>query len=229
MRKKRSGALGKQDWISGARKLLIKSGIANVKVEPLAKALNVTTGSFYWHFAKREDLYDALLQDWYDTNTAPLHRAVEGAGPDPRQQYLAFFGVWVLERDFNPAYDQAIRDWAKTSSKVARMLQSIDEDRIDLLHKIFQDFGYHGLDATMRARVTYYHQLGYYALKVREKRETRLELAPYYDDILTGNSWLHELKTANQIREGMLGNAKFEQEWNGFDRSFVRSNAKRSS
>ena len=98
MRKKRSGALGKQDWISGARKLLIKSGIANVKVEPLAKALNVTTGSFYWHFAKREDLYDALLQDWYDTNTAPLHRAVEGAGPDPRQQYLAFFGVWVLER-----------------------------------------------------------------------------------------------------------------------------------
>ena len=57
------------------------------------------------------------------------------------------------------------------------MLQSIDEDRIDLLHKIFQDFGYHGLDVTMRARVTYYHQLGYYALKVREKRETRLELA----------------------------------------------------
>ena len=80
----------------------------------------------------------------------------------------------------------------------------------------------------MRARVTYYHQLGYYALKVREKRETRLELA-LAADILTGSSWLHELKTANEIREGMLGNATFEQEWNGFDRSFTRSSAKGSS
>ena len=229
MRKKRSSALGKQDWVSGARKLLIKSGIANVKIEPLAKALKVTTGSFYWHFARREELHDALLQDWYDTNTAPLHRAVEKAGKDPRQQYLAFFGVWVLERDFNPAYDQSIRDWAKTSSKVARMLESIDEDRINLLLKIFEDFGYRGIDATMRARVTYYHQLGYYALKVRERRETRLELAPYYADILTGDSWLHELKSVDQIREGMLGNVKFEREWDGYDRLLTRGRAKGSN
>ena len=74
----------------------VLAGIANVKVEPLAKALNVTTGSFYWHFAKREDLYDALLQDWYDTNTAPVYVsasvpprppfAVEGHGAGPRQR-----------------------------------------------------------------------------------------------------------------------------------------------
>jgi len=213
MIRKRSTALGKEDWVSGARKLLIRSGIANVKVEPLAKALKVTTGSFYWHFRKREELYEALLQDWYDTNTAPLHRAVEGAGNDPRQQYLAFFGVWVLERDFNPAYDQAIRDWAKTSNKVSKMLQNVDNDRIHLLLGIFENFGYQGIDATMRARVTYYHQLGYYALHVRERSEIRLELAPYYADILTGSPWLHELETTEQIREGMLGNITFEKKW----------------
>ena len=66
----------------------VLAGIANVKVEPLAKALNVTTGSFYWHFAKREDLYDALLQDWYDTNTAPVYVSAS-VPPRPRSQLKA--------------------------------------------------------------------------------------------------------------------------------------------
>ncbi|MCP4317745.1 MAG: TetR/AcrR family transcriptional regulator [Hyphomicrobiales bacterium] len=196
----------------GARKLLIQKGISNVKIEPLAKTLKVTPGSFYWHFSGREALYNLLLSDWIDTNTAPLHKAVEAAGSDPRQQYLAFFGVWVLERDFDPAYDSAIRDWARISKKVARTLRQIDNDRIELLIRIFENFGYQGIEAEMRARVTYYHQVGYYAMNVREKRGTRLELAPYYAEILTGSRWLHTLGSAEEIREGMAGRLRLEKE-----------------
>jgi AcrR family transcriptional regulator len=205
--------LQKRDWVIAARKLLIRRGIANVKVEPLAQLMAVTTGSFYWHFAGRQALHDALLKDWYDTNTAPLYRAVKAAGSDPRRQYLAFFGVWVLERDFDPRYDQAIRDWARTSKRVADLLREVDDARIKLLLEIFENFGYSGLDAEMRARVTYYHQVGYYAMHVREMRERRLELAPYYADILTGYPWLHEMKSAEEIRAGMLGSAYFREEW----------------
>jgi AcrR family transcriptional regulator len=210
--RKRTGpkSLTKQDWVAGARKLLIRKGISNVKVEPLAKALNVTTGSFYWHFAGREALHEHLLQDWIETNTAPLHKAVEAAGPDPRQQYLAFFGVWVLERDFDPAYDRAIRDWGRTSKKVAQVLQQIDDDRINVLISIFENFGYEGLDAQMRARVTYYHQVGYYAMDVREGREERLRLAPLYAEILTGSPWMHVLTSPEEIREAMLGKRRLD-------------------
>jgi len=199
--------------VTAARKLLIKRGIANVKVEPLADAMAVTTGSFYWHFSGRQELYDALLQDWYDTNTAPLVEAVKTAGSDPRRQYLAFFGVWVLERDFDPKYDQAIRDWARTSKKVADVLREVDDARIRLLLQIFENFGYAGLDAEMRARVTYYHQVGYYAMHVKELRERRLELAPYYADILTGHRWMHALASIDKIRAGMLGSVSFEDDW----------------
>jgi len=212
-KKTRPGALQKRDWVVAARKLLIKRGISNVKVEPLAKAMTVTTGSFYWHFADRPELHDALLQDWYDTNTAPLFDAVRAAGPDPRRQYLGFFGVWVLERDFDPRYDQAIRDWARTSRKVAEVLREVDQRRIGLLKQIFENFGYGGLDAEMRARVTYYHQVGYYAMHVKEPHERRLELAPYYADILTGHSWMHELKSVDEIEAGMSGAVLFEDEW----------------
>lgn len=212
-RKPRSDALQKRDWVIAARKLLIQRGIANVKVEPLAEAMAVTTGSFYWHFAGRQALHDALLKDWYDTNTAPLYQAVRMAGSDPRRQYLAFFGVWVLERDFDPRYDQAIRDWARTSKRVADLVREVDDARIKLLFEIFENFGYSGLDAEMRARVTYYHQVGYYAMYVKELRERRLELAPFYADILTGHPWLHELKSAEEIQAGMLGNTSFRKEW----------------
>jgi AcrR family transcriptional regulator len=213
MNKPRSGALQKRDWVTAARKLLIKHGISSVKVEPLAETMGVTTGSFYWHFSGRQELYDALLQDWYDTNTAPLYEAVKTAGSDPRRQYLAFFGVWVLERDFDPQYDQAIRDWARTSKKVASVLREVDGARIRLLLEIFENFGYVGLDAEMRARVTYYHQVGYYAMHVKEMRDRRLELAPYYADILTGYPWMHALHSIDAIRAGMLGDVSFQDNW----------------
>lgn len=212
-RRRRPDTLQKRDWVIAARKLLIKRGIADVKVERLAEAMAVTTGSFYWHFSGRQELHDALLKDWYDTNTAPLYEAVKTAGSDPRRQYLAFFGVWVLERDFDPRYDQAIRDWARISKAVANTLREVDATRIQLLLEVFENFGYSGLDAEMRARVTYYHQVGYYAMQVREMRERRLELAPFYADILTGYPWMHEMKSVEEIREGMLGSASFRDEW----------------
>lgn len=213
MGKSRASSLGRGDWISGARKLLIRAGISNVKVEPLAKALNVTTGSFYWHFKSRDELHEALLEDWINTNTKPFFEAVGRVGADPRSQYLAFFGVWVLERGFDPAYDRSIRDWARTSKKVARVIQEVDHNRIELLRRIFENFGYQGLEAEMRARVTYYHQVGYYALNVKEPRELRLKLAPYYADILTGIRWLHALESVEEIREGMRGNAPFKDDY----------------
>jgi len=217
MKKGKSGALGKRDWVIAARKLLVRRGIAGVRVEPLAKAMGVTTGSFYWHFSGRQELYDALLQDWHDTNTAPLYEAVKAAGSDPRRQYLAFFGVWVLERNFDPGYDQAIRDWARISKKVADDLREIDGRRIQLLTRVFENFGYSGLPAEMRARVTYYHQVGYYAMHVKEPRERRLELAPYYADILTGHPWMHALHSVDEIRAGMLGDVSFAEDWTGLE------------
>jgi AcrR family transcriptional regulator len=204
LRKPRAGALSRSDWIAGARKLLIRSGIAGVRVEPLARKLKVTPGSFYWHFRGREDLYDALLDDWFKANTASLHQAVEAAGPDPARQYWAFFGVWVLELGFDPAYDRAVRDWGKISKKVASRVEEVDANVIDLLVSIFERFGYEGLDARMRARITYYHQIGYYALGVKEECEHRLELAPYYAEILTGLPRMGALSTVAEVRAAML-------------------------
>ena len=48
--------------------------------------------------------------------------------------------------------------------------------------------GYQDPEAFVRARTTYFHQVGYYILGVRESRDLRLKLMPIYIRILTGQS-----------------------------------------
>jgi hypothetical protein len=134
----------------------------------------------------RPELHEAIISDWLATNTKSLELAVQSAGSDPRHEYLAFFGVWVLERNFDPAYDSAVRMWSRTSSAVATIVAKVEAERIEILHGIYLRFGYPDAEAAMRARVTYYHQVGYYALNIREPAQDRISLAPDYAKILTG-------------------------------------------
>ena len=51
----------RDEWVAMARKLLIREGIAGVKIDRLAKRLGVTRGGFYWRFTGLNDLLDARL------------------------------------------------------------------------------------------------------------------------------------------------------------------------
>ena len=46
----RSGRLSADDWAREALEQIAEAGVGSVAVEPLARRLGVTKGSFYWHF-----------------------------------------------------------------------------------------------------------------------------------------------------------------------------------
>ena len=102
------------------------------------------------------------------------------------KEYRALIRLWVDEKEYDPKWDGAVRDWARTSSAVLKTVKAVDRKRIAILEQIFRDLGYKGKDAHIRARITYYHQVGYYALGVRESRKRRLDLFPFYAKVLTG-------------------------------------------
>ncbi|MCC7273008.1 MAG: TetR/AcrR family transcriptional regulator [Alphaproteobacteria bacterium] len=182
----RGQRLVRADWIEAARGALVAGGIASVKVDRLAAGLGVTRGSFYWHFVGRSELLEALLRHWEATNTAPMEQAVAAAGPDGHARFAALVRLWIDEVAFSPAYDAAVRDWARHAPAAAAAVRRIDDRRIALLAGIFADLGYAGTDAFVRARVAYFHQVGYYALAIREPHARRLDLMPYYYRALTG-------------------------------------------
>lgn len=181
-------SLTRNDWINVARQILIKGGASNLKVRQMSSALGVSTGAFYWLFKNLEELCSALREDWATRNTEPLARSIETAGTDAWDQYFAITMVFVEEDVYDPAYDNAIRDWANTSPATEEKLREIDACRIDLYRGIFSAMGYSGAEAEIRARVCYYHQVGYQVMRVKETTEQRLANEPLYTTILTGKA-----------------------------------------
>ena len=177
--------LSPDDWFEAARRALIAGGISAVKVEPLAASLGVTIGSFYWHFSNRRALTARLLDHWAVENSAAMVKAAAPNGATAEARFEAFLNVWVREEGYSSAYDAAIRDWARTSQEVRSAVHSVDMFRVSLLEGIFADLGYDRDRAEVRARITYFHQVGYYALDLRDDdQQTRLKRRPLYFEAL---------------------------------------------
>ncbi len=176
--------LTRDDWIAAARKALIKGGVAAIKVDHLARQIGVTRGSFYWHFRDRDELLKSVLQAWKQSD--PFRRVMQQHAGKPVYQLAEFFCIWLRPAEFDPDHDSAVRDWARVSAAAAQLVRQVDETRLDILRTLFQALGLPKLEADIRARVMYYHQVGYYALRIRETMDYRRSVFPTYFKVLVG-------------------------------------------
>ncbi|MDT9600217.1 TetR/AcrR family transcriptional regulator [Sphingosinicella rhizophila] len=177
--------LTRDDWVTVARKALVASGIDDVKVDVLARRLKVTRGSFYWHFKNRQDLLDALLEDWEVNNRREIAQIVARVA-DEASGLSEVFRIWYSEDPGYPSFDLAIRVWARKSRKVAKIVHQIDNQWIALFQSYFERSGMKPPESFVRARIIHFHQVGYYALGIAESIGDRLNLAPYYYEALLG-------------------------------------------
>jgi AcrR family transcriptional regulator len=177
---------GRDVWLDTARQALIEEGTAGVEINKLAKRLGVSRSGFYWFFKHRAQLLEELLGYWAETSTVLFEKVLQAPGRNGIEEYLAMTNLWVDENEYDPKWDGAVRDWARTSQTVRKVVQAVDQQRIDVLERIFSDMGYTGKEAHVRARIMYYHQVGYYAMGVQESQKERRALIPYYQKVLTG-------------------------------------------
>jgi DNA-binding CsgD family transcriptional regulator len=180
--------IGREAWIDAAQVALTRRGSPAVSVALLARRLRVSPGSFYRSFKNLRDLRDELVRRWLRTATAPFVSVLSEQARNGMQKFDALAHLWIEEKVFNPAWDCAMRDWARADSRVARAVKRVDVQRIGILTQIFRDLGYGPVKAETRARVTYFHQVGYYALGICESSGDRLERLPFYIQALTGRS-----------------------------------------
>src|SRR6266576_2238128 len=78
-----------QDWEDAALSAIAKDGLASLAIPKLARSLNVTKGSFYWHFASLQELIQKSLKRWEERDRTTLNelRAIA----DPRARLAALF------------------------------------------------------------------------------------------------------------------------------------------
>lgn len=179
-----------EGWLECAKVLLIEEGIGMVKVDRLARRLKVTRGGFYYHFKSHHALLEALLGLWRKQNQL-ASETVDVSTPKAAYQTLeSLTDVLIHEKGFDPQFDLAVREWARISVPVAAVVHEVDALRVKTLRCIFQGLGCGAKEAEIRAKVFYYHQIGYYSLGVEEDTRTREENLPIYLSVLCGDSYM---------------------------------------
>src|SRR4030081_4116826 len=71
-------------WVDEGLRALAAGGPDAVRIEPLARALGVTKGGFYWHFDDRRALLEEMLDAWERVSIDDVIERVEGEGGDAR-------------------------------------------------------------------------------------------------------------------------------------------------
>lgn len=146
------------DWINAAHELLASSGIAAVAIEPLARTLGVTKGSFYWHFSDRNALLTAVLERW-ERGTEALIAASEQLA-DPRQRLARLIDeTFSDELSTNRNINLALLD-AGQHPLVQPILRRTTARRLDHLQACYRALGFDTRTARLWALHGYATYLG---------------------------------------------------------------------
>ena len=159
------------DWIIAGARQLGKGGVESVRVEPIAKALGVTKGSFYWHFDKRRAWINAIIVAWEERSTLAVIRHVDEAAQDARERLVV---LWSLNDDPEDVrIELGIRDYATRDAAVAAVVERVDDARLRYLRRNFRALGLSPADAEARGLLFYSLLIGDYFIAPRHGRFSR--------------------------------------------------------
>jgi AcrR family transcriptional regulator len=147
--------LSRNEWIGGAFEALTEGGIDALRVEPLAKRLGVTKGSFYHHFENRRALHLAMLVEWERRGTAQIIDGVEEVASDPIDQLRALANATFGIDPVGDAIETNIRSWAATDQVVAAAVSRVDDRRLGFVAGLLREAGMSKALAERRARLMY--------------------------------------------------------------------------
>jgi AcrR family transcriptional regulator len=126
--------LRRDDWLEMGFEVLREQGAGALTIDRLTERLGVTKGSFYHHFANREEYSVALLEEWERRLTGELIEASRrGRGFDERNRRLTRGGL----EHFDPPLEMAIRAWALQDPIAREVQERVDRRRFAYLHELF--------------------------------------------------------------------------------------------
>jgi AcrR family transcriptional regulator len=154
--------LSREDWIQAALGLLAEGNVDGVLIPPLAKRLGVTKGSFYWHFKSREEMLDAILDEWHRRATERVIEKVERAASTPVGRLRVLFDISNRAGvdDLGGALELAVRNWARLDKRARAAIAAVDAERLDYLAKLYGELGLSAAAARQRAFAHYAFSTG---------------------------------------------------------------------
>ncbi|WP_232665465.1 TetR/AcrR family transcriptional regulator [Pseudonocardia sp. TRM90224] len=151
--------LSAQDWARAALQAIADGGLPAVAVEPLARTLGVTKGSFYAHYRNRDELVAAALTEWARSHgDAGLAGLAAIADPAERLRELLDTVVHAV-RPLAPSVQLSLLG-DRNNPQVKDAVQQVNQARLRLMTSTYIELGLPPDRAESRARVAYAAILG---------------------------------------------------------------------
>ena len=177
--------LGRHSWIEAALQALESEPIDQIPVHTLADALDTSRSGFYRHFQSPGELRDELLVLWEHNTTSIVQRAERPANSIV-EACLGVFECWADPRLYHSTLDIAVREWGRRNERIGTLVADADHSRLEALTNMFRRQGFEPMEASVRARLLYHSQIGYYSVKTEEPISERLRLLQTYLVAMTG-------------------------------------------
>lgn len=126
-------ALQRLDWVLAGFEALTQGGAEAVRVEPVARALGATKGSFYWHFKDLRALHQAMLEAWEGLAATEITAAVRASDLPAREQLFLLVDrvSRIPEAEAQGrALEPALRDWGRVDPLARAVLCRVDRKRL---------------------------------------------------------------------------------------------------
>jgi AcrR family transcriptional regulator len=144
--------VSKAEWLEKALDVLEVAGVNGVKVDVLAKQLNVSRSGFYWHFKDRAELLSEVLEYWKHEYTEVV---IAGGGEmehiPPHDRMLQIMKM-IKEYDLD-RFEVPMRAWADHDADAANVVNAVYAMRFEYISSIFAEMGFTGTDLEMRVRL----------------------------------------------------------------------------
>jgi AcrR family transcriptional regulator len=164
MPKGKREALSAADWTEAALDALARGGLPAVAVEPLAKELGATKGSFYWHFADRQALVEATLGLWERRDTDRVIAAVDETQDVETQLRNLLRLAFASVRDGSAGGAGTVELALQASAAhplVAPTLDRVTKRRLAFLTRLYTQLGLSRARARDRGLLAYTSFLGH--------------------------------------------------------------------
>lgn len=162
LKKNERNTLSAEDWEREALELIAEQGVQALAVEPLARRMGITKGSFYWHFSGRESLLEQALKRWEEHDGRNLNQAL-GEIDQPRDRLVSFFRRVGKEKLTHEVYSELCA--AAGHPQVEPVLERVANRRMEHLSSAFEELGLDLVSARYQARLTYSVYLGFLQLQ----------------------------------------------------------------
>jgi len=132
---KKRASSRKEQYLKLGLELLADDGPKALNTVRITRELNVTTGSFYWHFDSVADFHNAVRAYWADVFLPELVAEARASADGDPTQALSRLSTLVRESGAH-RYDDAMRRWAFSDARTAQAVTKMDRWRMAQLKEM---------------------------------------------------------------------------------------------